>query len=86
MTIESLNQFREKLSADTELQEAMRGLLGSDGMLDLAAAVALGEQHGFQFTAEDITSAASNDNDELSDFELEMVSAGAPLQSGNDGL
>jgi len=85
MTIESVNEFREKIKNNSELEAVVRGLFGSDGMLDLPAAVKLGEQHGFTFSESDIDAAFANDNDELSDFELEMVSAGQPTRISSQG-
>ena len=54
----------------------VRGAVGPDGNPDLAGVVKLGAEHGFQFSEADVISVFSNDNEELSDFELELVSAG----------
>jgi len=79
MSIESVNEFRDKVKNSPELETVLRELFFSDGRLDLPGAVKLGEQHGFSFSEDEIVALFANDNDELSDFELEMVSAGAPI-------
>jgi len=86
MTIETVNQFRDKVKNSPELETVLRGLLDSDGRLDLPGAVKLGEQHGFSFSEDEIVALFANDNEELSDFELEMVSAGLPQQLGSDDV
>ncbi len=60
----------------------VRGAVGPDGNPGLAGVVKLGAEHGFQFSEADVMSVFSNDNDELSDFELEMVAAGNENRSG----
>lgn len=80
MTIESANKFREIVRGNTELQTTLRELTDGQGYLDLPATVNLAKQHGIFFSEDDIEAVLSNDNDELSDFELEMIAAGIPTQ------
>jgi len=79
MTLKAATDFREIVNQDPALAETLRGLLDGNGLLNLPEAVKLGAQHGFEYSEADIQALFSNDNDELSDFELEMVSAGLPI-------
>ena len=85
MSIGAVNEFREKIGADNAIEAAVRGMLGEDGVIDLAGVVALGKQHGYAFTENDIVTVFDSDDTELSEFELEMVSAGIQTQ-GSLGL
>jgi len=85
MSIQSVNEFRNKVKGNAELENELRGLVGTDGALDMPAAIKLGEQHGYTISADDIVAVFANDDEELSDFELEMVSAGASVSCGSDG-
>ncbi len=70
MSLESARAFREHVSTNTELQNFLRNNPDADML-------ALGKEHGFDFTWEDGKLLQSQrDNYELSDFELEWVSAG----------
>jgi len=79
MTIKAANEFRQTVNGNPELEEALRGLMGDDGLLNLSEAAKLGAKYGYEFSEADVEALYSNDNDELSDFELEMVSAGLPI-------
>jgi len=79
MTLKAANEFRAIVSGDPALEGTLRGLLDENGLLNLPETVKLGAKHGCQFSEADIEALFSNDNDELSDFELEMVSAGLPI-------
>lgn len=76
MTVEAMQAFRELAGRDEAVETTVRGAVGPDGNADLASVVKLGAEHGFQFSEADVISVFSNDNEELSDFELELVSAG----------
>ncbi len=76
MTVEAMRAFRKLAGRDEAVETAVRGAVGPDGNADLAGVVKLGAEHGFQFSEADVISVFSNDNEELSDFELELVSAG----------
>ncbi len=76
MSVEAMRAFRKLAGRDEAVETAVRGAVGPDGNADLAGVVKLGAEHGFQFSETDVISVFSNDNEELSDFELELVSAG----------
>ncbi len=88
MTIEAATEFRAMVNETPALQSAIRELMNDDGLLDLAGTKKLGQQHGYLFEENDIEVLIANDNDELSDFELELVSAGAPINcdSGSQNI
>jgi len=85
MTHEAATEFRAIVNQDPALEQTLRGLLDGDGLLKLPEVVKLGEQHGFSFSEDDIIAVFANDNDELSDFELEMVSAGNTMSCSEQG-
>ncbi|WP_417782030.1 Nif11-like leader peptide family RiPP precursor [Terasakiella pusilla] len=68
-------EFRKLVASDENLQNEVSNAVGN-GKWDPEALIKLGEANGLSFTAEDITSNLFEENDELSDFELEMVAAG----------
>ncbi|MGQ0655184.1 MAG: Nif11-like leader peptide family RiPP precursor [Betaproteobacteria bacterium] len=77
MSLQSLQSFRKQVNGNAELESAVRGCLtGPQGALDLDALAVLGKRSGFDFSAEDVRAAMAATNDELSDLELEVVSAG----------
>tara|TARA_R110002110_G_scaffold261322_6_gene477135 strand:- start:6459 stop:6722 length:264 start_codon:yes stop_codon:yes gene_type:complete len=84
MTTESVNGFRSLIDSNPEIEARMRTFVAADGALDLGLVTKLGEQHGFSFSEQDIMEAFANDNDELSDFELEMVAAGNQVDPGRN--
>ena len=72
---ETLTNFRQALADSTDLQEKVRG--GAD-------LVALGKEHGYEFTQEELTAGWEKlqESDEgLTEFELDVVSGG--LGKGN---
>ena len=77
MTIEALQGFRDVVGNDALVEAQLREMLGSDGQLDLSRAVQLGAQHGYQFSEQEVMELFANENDELSDLELELVAAGS---------
>jgi len=82
MSVENVISFSEKVVGQPQLEVKVRACI--EGNLNLPALVALGAEHGFTFTEDEVWSIYANDNDELSDFELEMVAAGNPVNC-NDG-
>ena len=66
MSKENLDQFIQKVTGDEQLQSR----IGEE--MDTDAFIALGAEHGCEFTAEELTAGA-----ELSDEELDGVAGGA---------
>ena len=83
MTIEAANEFRQAVKDNVELEGKIRTLFNEEGLLDLSATASLGLKHGYIFNEGDVEAIFANDNDDLSDFELEMVSAGVPIRCAN---
>lgn len=79
MTIEAATEFRAMVNETPALQLIVRGLVNKDGLIEVEDAIKLGLKHGYVIDEQDIIALTTNDNDELSDFELEMVSAGVPI-------
>ena len=77
MSAQSLQAFRSKVDGSEQLQAAVRACA-----MDLGAITELGKKHGYDFTSDDIQSTFSAAGAELTDFELEMVSAGTDGTSG----
>jgi len=71
MSLASLDQFRNALTADPALQQACLDAFNAGRHEDV---LAIGKQLGFEFSAEEVKQRF--DDAELSDFELELVSAG----------
>ncbi len=88
-------EYCQKVQEDDALQAAYAGCENTEQMCEIA--VEEGRKLGFFFTKEDalatgfsferLQDAASNDS-ELSDFELELVAAGLPVNvsGGNGGI
>jgi predicted ribosomally synthesized peptide with nif11-like leader len=74
MSLQAAISFREKINADPALQARVRELAPAGQTLDVTA---LGASLGFSFSRAEAEQAYSPD-DELSDFELEMVQSAAP--------
>lgn len=83
MSLQTAQAFREHVSADPALQAAIRQCLSPAGVFDPAAIVAVGQRNGFQFSTADVDAVLTGDDTELSDFELELVSAGIPSDCGS---
>jgi predicted ribosomally synthesized peptide with nif11-like leader len=83
MSLQSLQSFRQQVNGNAELEDAVRGCLtGPGGALDLDALVVLGRRNGFDFSAAEVREAMAVADDELSDLELEVVSAGGWSNTG----
>ena len=84
----TLQAFRQAVNDNPQLQARVLPLInqGSAGNQEL---VKLGESLGYQFTEADLQEAINlaSEDEELTDFELEMVSGGFGGPSGtNDSL
>jgi len=69
MSKESLDQFIQKVTDSEQLQARICE------EIDIESLIALGAEHGYEFTAEDLAQ-----NVELSDEELDVVAGGASVQ------
>ena len=79
MTTQAFEQFRSQVNVDLGLQTAVAACFSSaptEGPTGFDKLVALGKSHGFDFTAQDAQRATAADGATLSDFELELISAG----------
>nr|CAA6811462.1 MAG: Unknown protein [uncultured Thiotrichaceae bacterium] len=75
-TQQDVQNFRQLIAGNKDLQDSVRQCQ-QDGQWDMQGLVALGREHDLTLTEEAIETTFSNDSDdELTDFELEMVSAG----------
>jgi predicted ribosomally synthesized peptide with nif11-like leader len=93
MSIEAVNQFLQKVSEDTSLQEELAKALDSQN--DRQAATDLGAKHGYMFTPDELGTEIQNrqsefqqnpSNAELSEEELEAVAGGtSPLIAAGIG-
>jgi predicted ribosomally synthesized peptide with nif11-like leader len=72
MSKENLDQFIQKVTGDEQLQSR----IGEE--MDTDVFIALGAEHGCEFSAEDLA-----ENAELSDEELDGVAGGLAVQSAN---
>tara|TARA_R110000787_G_scaffold143488_5_gene257243 strand:- start:21751 stop:22014 length:264 start_codon:yes stop_codon:yes gene_type:complete len=82
MTTDAVIGFRNLINSNPEIEAKVRGFVTADEGLDLDRVAKLAEQHGFSFSEHDVMEVFANDNDELSDFELEMVAAGNQIGPG----
>ena len=81
MSLQAVNEFRIRLNSDPALQSKFREALPSGN----TAIVALGAANGFVFTESETAEALEKFSleQEPSDFELELVSAGSACQGSN---
>ncbi|GAB3433797.1 Nif11 family protein [Massilia solisilvae] len=80
MSIQAAQDFRQQTNASPALQaEVARHF--NNGSIDYAALAELGRKHGHDFSAEDAVAVLSTPSDELSDFEMELVSGGIIMPS-----
>lgn len=85
MSTEAITDFRQTIRGNAALESAIAGLVSETGEFDAAGAVELGSSHGFSFTEAEVLSYEIGEDEELSDFELEMVSAGYGMSMNDDG-
>lgn len=79
MSIEAAQEFRNLVKKTPNLEQEISRLLDEDGLLKVQDTIKLGAQYGYAFGEADIVAIFANDNEELTDFELEMISAGLPI-------
>ena len=79
MSLDQAHAFRDYVSQNEDVQKEIRSAL----IAESATVSEIAAKHGFTFTSEEGQEAwdAAQDN-ELSDFELDMVSGGWAHQSG----
>jgi predicted ribosomally synthesized peptide with nif11-like leader len=75
MSKESLDQFIQKVTDSEELQARIGGEMDADSL------IALGAEHGFEFSAGDLAAGA-----ELSDEELDGVAGGISMTRPSTNL
>ena len=80
MSLDQANAFRDYVSQNEEAQREIRSAL----MTESAKVSEIASKHGFTFTSEEGQEAwdAAQDN-ELSDFELDMVAGGCCRHGGS---
>lgn len=85
MSKEAVRLFIEKIEEDEELQDLVRNTFETkDSNVNLAD---VGREHGFEFTEGEgleVWHELQNE-EELSDFALELISGGVPQQDGKAG-
>lgn len=81
MAKEAVRLFIEKVEQDETLQEIVQD--GFDSNHQNFNIVALGKEHGFEFTEEEALEVWDEiqNEEELSDFTLELISGGGTTQS-----
>ena len=78
MSLDQANAFRDYVSQNEDVQKEIRSAL----MTETAKVSEIAAKHGFTFTSEEGQQAwESAQDNELSDFELDMVAGGS--RSGN---
>ncbi len=76
MSRQAVQAFREQVNTSPALQaEVARHV--SKGVVNYAAIGELARAHGFEFTLAEAQAALAANDDELSDFEMELVSGGS---------
>ena len=79
MSLDQANAFRDYVSANEEVQREIRSAL----MTESAKVSEIAAKHGFSFTSEEGEQAwESAQDNELSDFELDMVAGGGRRSGG----
>lgn len=81
MSIIAAQNFRQHINRMSTLQAEVAPYFSS-GVIDYVGLAQLGSRSGFDFTAEEARQVLSASDDELSDFEMEMVSGGV-IQPSN---
>ena len=83
MSIIAAQNFRQHVNRMSTLQAEVAPYF-TNGVIDYAGIAELGSRSGFDFTAEEAKQVLSTDDDELSDFEMEMVSGGVMIPPSMD--
>ena len=80
MSLDQANAFRDYVSQNEDVQKEIRSAL----MTESAKVSEIASKHGFTFTSEEGEQAwESAQDNELSDFELDMVAGGRRSGSGS---
>lgn len=74
---QNVEAFRTAVNQNPELQREITDLIESTQAIDYKAISELAKRHNYSFTEQEAMQLMAS-NDELSDFELEMVAAGSP--------
>lgn len=77
MSIQAAHDFRQQVNQNAALQAEVARLI-QNGSVDYAGLAGLARQHGHDVSTEDVSAALSAASDELSEFEMELVSGGFP--------
>lgn len=72
MTMQALEEFRAKVGVDSQLQNEVLVAFAQEG----EGIVGVGRKHGYEFTVDEALALLASMNDELNDFELELVAGG----------
>ncbi|OGB53348.1 MAG: hypothetical protein A2503_05270 [Burkholderiales bacterium RIFOXYD12_FULL_59_19] len=85
---QAVTAFRKFANDNPEVQRELIQITEAAQGFDLTALTALAQRENFNISVQELEAfmAEMADNDELSDFELEMVAAGTPIVCGNTGL
>lgn len=79
MSLQAAQAFRQQANASPALQSQVAGFF-QNGNIDYEGLAALARSHGHEVTTEDAIAALSGADDELSDFEMELVAGGTSSQ------
>lgn len=81
---QSLEQFREQVLQNPDLAEQLKAVSSPDEFADLA--VQLGQQMGYNFTAEEVKAAVAqhSTSTELNDAQLESIAGGTYASCGEN--
>jgi predicted ribosomally synthesized peptide with nif11-like leader len=82
---QNFDAFRKAVDENPAIQQEAIEITGQAKAIDYSALAELGKRHGYVFTPQDISQyyQETTEDDELSDFELEMVAAGNTVDCGN---
>lgn len=83
MSVEQVKKFYEQIQEEEDLQSEFEGPETEEALVEKA--VALGSEHGFEFSAEDVKTVmeqARAEAEELDEAELEDVAGGLPSNAG----
>jgi predicted ribosomally synthesized peptide with nif11-like leader len=75
MSIQAAQAFRQEVNQNPELQ-ALVGTHIQAGGINAEALAALAREHGHDVSTDDVIATLSAANDELSDFEMDLVAGG----------
>ena len=73
MSLDQANAFRDYVAQNDDVQREIRSAL----MTESAKVSEIAAKHGFTFTSDEAERAWATNDNELSDFELDMVAGGS---------